>query len=161
MNPEREQLLGDVLGGDSAFREALLGQTIRQVRRRRALRKARLVAVVLAAALGLFAALHKKPAPPTVAMRLEPPACPVTPTIQLPASAVVVTEAMPSSELIATFAATSMIQDPVHDGQYRVIDDNQLLALAAPRLAALVRVGPGDAELVFLPAAGHDAEKPE
>jgi hypothetical protein len=66
----------------------------------------------------------------------------------LPASAIVVTQPFPTDQLVASVATVEMIQ--TSSGNFRVINDDELLALVAARPAALVRLGPHSEQLVFV-----------
>lgn len=135
------------------LREALLGETLRRVRRRRQLREAwRAVAVV--AALGLAGGLVWRQAPPrqpTVTVPMAPrvsAGCEVVRTREFPLGLVVRTHPFLKSQPTAPLMSSVQIVRTT-PGHYRVIDDDQLLALAAPMGPALVRLGPHSEELVF------------
>jgi hypothetical protein len=53
-----------------------------------------------------------------------------------------------------------LVQTSQGDGQFREIGDDELLALAEPKPAALVRLGPHTAELVVLNATDGETPPP-
>ena len=150
--PDSERLLNDVLAEESSagFREALLGETLRLARRRRRWRQTRQTGGALAL-VAVVAALAWQTMPP----RTSTPARPVQ-SYQLvrsrPFSAelIVTTQPLPAGQLAASFAAANLVRTTASSGRYREIGDDELLALAAPRAAALVRHGLHEAELVFI-----------
>jgi hypothetical protein len=56
---------------------------------------------------------------------------------------------MAAGTLIASARSAGIVQTRFGNG-YRIINDDELLALAAPRHAALVRIGPDAQELIFI-----------
>ena len=138
-------MLSEVLGeaGPAGLREALLSQTLRLARRRRVFRKARRVvsAAALLVALGFvcWPFIPRNPLRAYVLVRTQP----------VPNALVVETRPLSPASVVSSgsnFAAVSTRLEP--DG-FQEITDAQLLALAAPRPAVLVRLGPQVAELVF------------
>jgi hypothetical protein len=150
--PDSERLLNDVLADESSagFREALLGETLRLARRRRRWRKTRQIGGALAL-VAVVAALIWRTLPP----RISTPARPAQ-SYQLvrsrpfPTERIVTTQPVPAGQLAASFAAANLVRTTASSGRYREIGDDELLALAGPRPAALVRLGPHEAELVFI-----------
>jgi len=69
-------------------------------------------------------------------------------TQPLPAGMIVVTEPLSADHLVTSVAIAEMVQ--TSSGNFRVINDDELLALVAPRPAALVRFGPHSKELFFV-----------
>ena len=152
---ENERLLKEVFA-QADLREALLGETLRRVRRRRHFRQTRR-ATAVAVALGLVATLvwRNVPQRPTPAVPVPRPAqqaCGLVPTQPFPASGVVTTRPFSGAELAEPTSARVEIVQTTH-GHYRLINDEQLLALVAPLAGALVRVGPHSERLVFANAA--------
>jgi len=157
MNHEADNglLLNDVLAEAASpdFRRAMLDQTLGLARRRRRWRQTRRAAGILAI-LGLLVFFvwqknvpQRSSAPASVAgavarnyklVRTQP----------LPASEIVTTQPIASGRVIASAPTVEIIQ--TGGNHYRVINDNQLLALLASHPAALVRVGPHSEELVFV-----------
>jgi hypothetical protein len=152
--PDNEQLLADVLAETTPadFREALLGETLRLARRRRRWRQTRRAAALFVA-LGLLAVLvwQNLPQRPVASMpvaKAKVKSYQLVRTQPLPASAIVVTQPFPTDQLVASVATVEMIQ--TSSGNFRVINDDELLALVAARPAALVRLGPHSEQLVFV-----------
>jgi hypothetical protein len=69
-------------------------------------------------------------------------------TQPLPAGEMVATQLLAPEQFIASVATVEIVQSGNAD--YRVIDDNQLLALFTFHPAALIRVGPHAVQLVFV-----------
>ena len=158
---ENEALLREVLG-ESSFasrREALLENTLSQVRRRRRLRQLRrgacalglaLVAVVLLLNLRRHSSVETRLAPPKPYLLVETQ--PLSPSVLVDSksvSPVSFVPTVPTSEIVTTAAGR------IHP---EVVNDEALLAMAAPNPAVLVRRGNGQAELVFV---NSDEESPE
>jgi len=72
----------------------------------------------------------------------------------LPASALVETLPLPDGAAIASASLVETV--PTTANNYRPIDDEQLLALLAPRSAALIREGPDSERLIFVNPADRD-----
>jgi hypothetical protein len=151
--PDNEQLLADVLSEavPADFREALLGETLRLARRRRRWRQTRRAAALLVA-LGLLAVLVRQnfPPQPLVPMpvaKAKVKSYELVRTQPLSAGAIVVTRPLSTGQLLASGATTEMVQ--TSSGNFRVINDDELLALVASRPAALVRLGPHSERLIF------------
>ena len=162
MNPEpdHEPLLADVLAEDAPadFREAMLGETLRLVRRRRRWRQTRRAAILLVT-LGLFAFLVGQnfpphPRSPTPVAKMKDKSYEQVRTQPLPAAAVVATRPLPDDQSTTSVATAEIVQTST--GTFRVITDDELLALVSPRPAALVRLGPDSERLIF---ANPDDEK--
>jgi hypothetical protein len=149
------ELLDDVLAeaAPANFREALLDQTLRVVRRCRQIRRTRNVCgiLVILCLLGIFAwqkALKK----PSVAIvpqgpRLAKKAYTLISTQPLPAGSIITTRLLASGMFETSTAAVEVVETA--PGQFRLINDQQLLALVASHSAALVRTGPNSEQLVF------------
>ena len=152
MRPESEHsLLDDVLteAAPAHFERALLNRTLRAVRRRRRMRQCSrglaAVGVFAAIALAVWNALL-----PTTPVKLFRPGLHIVSSQPLPASMVVGTK--PDSVAVVTSSPTTfvMVETGVIKDPFTEITDEQLLALAGGRPAALVRQGPHQAELLFL-----------
>ncbi len=148
---EKRSLLTEVVGEGLPvnFREALLEQTLHLARRRRRFRQARRATAFLAVLADLsvvvWRSLPPRPAHPAVLpqhfalVRTRP--LPGTALIQSrPLSAAIVVRSVPASAIIATTTFKPVLRE---------VSDDELLALAAPNPAVLVRRGPHLAELVF------------
>ena len=154
MNPpaDRERLLDDVLSeaAPADFRTALLGETLRLARGRRRLRKVRRAgaAIVIVSLLGV---LVWRSLPPGAGTRRPPvTSCEIVHTQPLPAGAIVRTQPLGADRLVVSVASVGEIRTAPATGILHLINDDELLALAAPIPAALVRVGPHAQELIFL-----------
>mgnify|MGYP001555638803 CR=1 FL=1 len=150
---DRERLLADVLAEAAPpdFRAALLGETLRLARTRRHTRRAWRASAVLAvvATLGFFA----RRASPSLTPRASHE---VVVTRPLAASAQIRTQSFESAGIITSFSSVVMVQTRLDDGAVRRISDQELLALAAPRPAALIRVGPQTQKLIFTDVIDQD-----
>ena len=153
MNPtETEQLLQDVLaeGHPMEFREKLLGETLRGVRRRRRFRAARRVAAGLAAlvvcgtAIWTFVTRH----PASALNKVSEFHCKVVHTRPLPVTAVVATQRLATNQLIDSTSTAQVVATV--KGDFRTIGDDELLALVGPRPALLIRLAPGSEMLVLV-----------
>lgn len=151
---DNERLLDDVLSEavPADFREALLGETLRLAGRRRRWRQTRRAAALLVA-LGLLAVLVRQnfPPPPLAPMpvtKAKVKSYELICTQPLSAGAMVVTRPLSAGQLVASGATTEMVQ--TSSGNFRVINDDELLALVASRPAALVRLGPHSEQLFFV-----------
>jgi hypothetical protein len=148
-SPERENLLNDVLGetAPADFRAALLADTLLLAghrRRSRQLRRGLAVAAVVA--LGAFASWRGRlPATDTIA------GCEIVRTQLLAESAVIRTQRFVGEVATGSQPSIAMIETPAERAGFRLVNDDELLALALPRTAALVRVGPDAQALIFLP----------
>jgi hypothetical protein len=148
------ELLDDVLSEAAPpdFREALLGQTLRAVRRRRHFRRARNAAVfiVLFALAGIFI-WQKNPGRRSIVTgpMVQTPARSYTlvSTRPLPAGNIVTTRSPASVQLVTSKPAIEIVETTT--GNFHIINDEQLLALVAAHPAVLVRTGPHTEQLVF------------
>jgi hypothetical protein len=153
-NSADKNLLNHVLAETTPadFRAALLSRTLGLVRRRRRWRQLRQAAALLAA-LGICGILvwqknlPRRPFVPTPETKAGGPGYKLVQTHALPASAVVTTQPLVFGQLIAPKEAVAIVQ--TSSGNYRIINDDQLLALIGPRPAVLIRTGPHTEELVF------------
>jgi hypothetical protein len=148
------ELLDDVLAEavPADFREALLDETLRVVRRRRRLRRARNVAgVFIALALLGLLALQKTSRPPSIAIAPTPKAAEkgytIISTQPLSAGSVISTHPTSVIPFVTSTATVAVIETT--SGQFHLINDRQLLALVAAHPAVLVRTGPHTEQLVF------------
>ena len=148
---DRETLLRDVLseGAGSGYREALLGETLRLVRRRRRFRQARRGASLLVICAGLTLLIWHDRTHLAPVRSLAKAGYVVVSTEPLteanivrssPSSVARIVTSEPPSNTVTTIDATPPVRE---------VQDDELLALAAPRSVVLVRIGPHDAELVF------------
>ena len=154
MNNDTNHLLDDVFTEASPpdFRAALLAETLRLARRRRQIRQVRPVAGVLVMAGLLVVLVAQHLSRPSVISR------PLVQKIEPQSYALVRTQPLPASALISTrnFSATGfaasvpkVVEVATVSGGFRLINDDQLLALLADKPAVLIRTGPHSEELVF------------
>jgi hypothetical protein len=143
-----DELLGDVLAeGRAAGRRAvLLGDTLRQVRRRRRFHTGRrwvsAFAVIVAAAW-----LLKGRSPATRQPGSGPP-YQVARTVAFPPPAVIQTTPFPDGAIVRSHPSAVLVTTVPSGKELHELTDEDLLALA-PNPAILVRHGPDAAELVF------------
>ena len=151
---EQKNLLAEVLAEASPadFRAALLAETLRLARRRRQLHQVRRAAGVLAV-MGLLAVL-------AVPQFSKPPAVspPLAKKIGQLSYRLVRTQPMPVGAVISTMKFSSagfapsiptVMEVATVSGDFRLINDDELLALLADKPAVLIRTGPNSEELVF------------
>jgi hypothetical protein len=161
--PNHERLLTEILTEDSAVagRGALLGQMLHAARRRRRFRQARRAAcalVLLAAGLWAF-----WPHPTPTGKRPEGPRpYALVQTHPFSKTALLQTSPLPAANLLRSLPTAVVVTTAVAAQPLQEINDKDLLALAAPNPAVLVRDRlAGSAELVFAPSAqeptgGHE-----
>lgn len=150
---DNERLLADVLGPE--FGAALLDETLRHVRWRRQWRHARRLGGVL----GLLAMIGIAVWPKTPARlaRKEIPIRTVTPVApyQLvrsqPLSPGQIVTTSPGAAMPPVVSAPALKIVVTVRGGYLEVGDDELIALAAPHVVALVRHSAQEVELVFLP----------
>ncbi len=154
MNNDRDRLLRDILaepGEVDARRDALLHRTLRNVRRRRTIRRLRRAGSVLLLlpAMVLLVWWVQLPSRPQAVTRRLPYV--LARTEPLSPSALIQTQPFAPSGVIATAPSLNVnsIATRPEDRRYHEIDDAALLALAGTNGAVLVRSGPHSAELVF------------
>ena len=159
---DNERLLADVIAGESdvAFHEALLGETLRLARRRRRFRQAQRGAAVVAVLVGLAALVWQNFSPRVVTPRMDKGSYAIIRTQPLPAAAIVTTQPLVADLLVASVTTVNVVETLPDSGLFREIGDDELLAMVAPKVAALVRLGPHTAELVVLEPSGQDASPP-
>ena len=144
-------MLADVMAEaePTGFRERLLGETLRLAGRRRRMRQFRRLAGALTV-LVVVALLAWRLGPPAGGTVGLAAATYVTvQTESLPTRAIIRTQPLDPSRLTASVASIDLVHTTANSGQVQTIGDDELLALAAPRPAALVRTGPHAAKLVF------------
>jgi hypothetical protein len=150
------ELLDDVLAeaAPADFREALLGESLRVVRRRRRFRQTRNAASIVVVILALLGIAVWQKHPKTPSLVSTPPMKKTVPagytlitTQPLPADAIITTRPLAAAQFTTSPMTVAVVQTST--GNYRLIDDDQLLALLAAHPAVLVRTGPHSEELVF------------
>ena len=159
---DQESLLAEVLAEASPadFRAAMLAETLRLARRRRQFRQIRQAAGVLAVAglLAIFAAQQFSTPPTTstpLAKKIVQQSYQVVRTQALPASAIISTMKFASAGLTAS--VPKVIEVTTISGGFRLINDDELLALLADKPAVLIRTGPHSEELIFANAEDQKA----
>ena len=151
---DNQKLLAEVLAEASPadFRAAMLAKTLRLARRQRQFRQARR-AIGATAAMGLLAVL-------VVQHFSRPPvgSSPLAKQIVRQSYGLVRTQPLPANAFVRTrslsavgFAAPlpRIIGVVTTSGGFRLINDDELLALLADKPAVLIRTGPHSEELVF------------
>ena len=150
---DRAQLAHDVFAESAPadFRQSLLGRTLRVARRRRRWRQAGrasvLAACVLLAGLIWRVEIGRPPFSSQMPLAIQHKGYSVVRTQPLPATALVRTHPAESVRWVASSRSVASVR--TRPGDFRVIDDEQLLALLGSRAAMLVRVGPHAQTLVF------------
>ena len=151
---DNQELLAEVLAEASPadFREAMLVETLRLARRRRQFRQARPAAgfFVLMGLLAVLAAQHFSKPPvgsSPLAKQIVRQSYKLVRTRPLPASALVSTRSFPATGITAS--VPKVIEVATVSGGFRLINDDELLALLADKPAVLIRTGPHSEELVF------------
>jgi hypothetical protein len=150
MNRESEPkiLLTDVTLEGADFREAMLGQTLRVARRRRHWRQARHAAalfVVLGVAGLLVYKKAERHSASSVAQNVSH-GYRLVQTEPLPAAALVSTR--PFAGTVTAVASVRTVQTTPASGKFRLLNDDELLALVA-RPAALIRIDAHSQRLIF------------
>jgi len=151
---DNESLLADVLAEarPAGLRDAMLGETLRRIRRRRRWRQTRR-GVVVAVVLGLCGFffwqknLSPRPRAPAPVTRAVCPNYQLVQTRPFSAGAIVVTQPLAAGQFIASGETIGVVQ--TRSGNYHVLDDVELLALVSSHPAVLIRTGPHSEELVF------------
>jgi hypothetical protein len=156
-------LLEDVLAGEAAggFREASLVTVLGLARRRRRIRAFRRFGVVAATLLVATIAgtryFSSKPTKPEVA-QIHPPAASfnLVTTQPLSAAKIVTSRPLSPAQIVSSLQMSGIVSTV--SGNYREVGDEELLALAAPQIVALVRRGPHEVELVFVSATAEQTD---
>lgn len=152
--PENRDFLDDVLSEatPAPFREAMLDQMLRGAGRRRSGRRIRVASMLIAALAlaGMFAWRHRpnpiSQPPRTIAEKRYR----LITTEPLPVSAIISTRSFGSDFVIASTASVEVVETESANKGFRVIDDNELLAMVGSRPAALVRLDDHFARLIFV-----------
>jgi len=158
---DHEHLLADVFAGEDAagFRDALFRETLRLARRQRHFRQARRVAPVVAMLAGLALVVWRTSPPQVAPVAAIPKPYAVVLSQPLPAAALVITRPLAIRDRVAALPNVQMVETVPGRGP-REISDDELLALAEPKPAALVRLGPHTAELIVLNSTDQAAPPP-
>lgn len=159
---DNERLLTDVIAGesDAAFHEALLGETLRLARRRRQFRQARRAVMAVAVLVGLAVLVWQTFPPRVGSPGRHNGSYAIIRTAPLPAKAVVTTQPLPENMVVASVITANVVATSPDIRLFREIGDEELLAMIAPKVAAIVRLGPHQAELVVLEPVDREASPP-
>ena len=151
---DNQELLAEVLAEASPadFRAAMLAEMLRMARRRRQFRQVRPTAgfLVLMGLLAVLAAQHFSKPPvgsPALAEKIARQSYELVRTQPLPAGAIVSTRSFPTAGFTAS--VPNFTEIATVGGGFRLINDDELLALLADKPAVLIRTGPHSEELVF------------
>lgn len=150
--PDHDHLLDAVLAESAPadFHTALLGETLRLARRRRRGRLARRTTAGLALLAVLGAGIWRASISRSPAARETAMGCEMVGTQALPIDAIVSTRPFGLERTVTTFASIDVVQTMPALDNLRFVSDDELLALAAPRLPVLVRTGRHTQKLIFL-----------
>ena len=156
---DKERLLTDVLNAepDAAFSANVLTETLRGVRRQRRMRQIRRYSAVLVAVVAVTLVssqfLRRTAAPRRVELA-KPANYQRVSTQPLIPSQLIETRLFSPDQHVVTTASVNLIETTA--GGFGEIGDDELISLAAPKVVALVRRGPHEAELVFVSAPTED-----
>jgi hypothetical protein len=149
---DRDHLLDEIMG-DAAppdFRAALLEQTLRAVRRRTTIRRARRVLLTVAVLVSLPLGLWKLTSPARRETVSSPAAYELVRSQPLDPSKVVATQPDAVPVVASRAGLVALVETRSDEKLFREIDDQQLLSLLAGRPAILVRPAPQQADLIFV-----------
>ena len=152
---DQEELLTDVLAEESqaGFSGASLGETLRHARRRRQWRQVRRASVatllLLVAGLGVWRSVQNGKQSIEIAQLPAPP-LPYQLIVSQPLTEtqVITTQPLATEALLVAEATVPTIR--TYGGGFREVGDDELLRLAEPQIAALIRRGPHEAELILV-----------
>ncbi len=149
---DNEQLLNEVLSesAPAEFRDAMLRETVRLARSRRRsrqFRRAGLIMMVLLAAALLWPHFpHHTKVVQQAAPTVVEPNYTLVPNEPLPTEMIITTQPLVPQQVAAS-GSVEIIETST--GNYRSINDDELLALVGPRRGLLIRTGPNTEELIF------------
>jgi hypothetical protein len=148
-------LLADVLAETepARFREDLLGETLRLVGRRRRVRLFGRISAAFAV-VAMLGTLAWRALLPGGTAATSSSSFTLVQTAHLPGSAIVATHAFSGDRVRTSSVNVALVRTAPGGHLLRTIDDDTLLSLVAPRPAALVRLGPGSARLIFVKPDG-------
>lgn len=149
---EKKHLLNDVLSesGPSGFREALLDETLRLARGRRRTRQLWRASPVLLLCVVVWFFFPPQPAIEKPALR----SVEIVATKPFDPDAVVGTQPLAVKLIVSSISSAYVVSTRPRGEGFRLINDDELMALAAPRVAVLMRLGPDSQRLIF--ADGKD-----
>ena len=111
---------------------------------------------MVAVLVGLAALVWQYFPPRVVSPAMDQGSYAIIRTQPLPVSSLVITKPLAADLLVASVATANIVETSPDSGLFREIGDDELLAMVAPKVAALVRYGPHTAELIVLESAGQD-----
>ena len=155
---DQRRLLADVLAEaePTGFRAALLGETLALAGRRRRVRRLQRVTAALAVLCLVGTLVWRFLLPGQGILAPKSASCVIVRTELLPPAAIVRTQPFAADHIVVSVASVDVIHTTANSGGFRKLDDDELLALVAPRPTALVRVGPNSAKLIFLNPEDQD-----
>src|SRR5438105_4064364 len=136
---ETERLLNDVLDGAAEWRGELLAQTLRQVRRRTRVRRARSALATVALLAIISVAVWRSRPPSSPSARMTKPDLIVIHSRPLEASMIVRTRPDSVNVVASSESTFTLVETGARKSLLREIDDEELLALFAGKAVALVR----------------------
>jgi hypothetical protein len=159
---DQEQLLNDVLADESeaGLNAAVLDQLLQLARRRRRLRqvwRGGVAAVVVAAVVVafLFQLEARKPKADLARKPIVPPNYETVTTFALTAEQLVSNQPLSPEQTV--LSGGTVVEVRTTGANFHSVNDEELLELAKPSIAVLVRRSPQEAELVFVePLANHN-----
>jgi hypothetical protein len=152
---DKEELLDTVIAGErDDFRESSLAGLLQSARRRRRARVARRAGGAVFALGAIMAAIWlwmfpQKPQVELANRNPEPATYDLVTSVSLSPGQIVTTRPLSPAQIVSSSLEIHIVHT-FHES-IREVGDEELLALALPRVAALVRRGPNEAELVFVP----------
>ncbi len=156
---DQEQLLNDVLadeiapGANAASLEQLLRLAQRRRRQRLVQKFAAALALIAAVGAGLFFSVGRHQ--PVIEQAREvhlPPGYATVTSFALTPEQWVATQPLPPGQLVQSESTVPVVHTAVSD--VPSINDEELLELARPNIAVLVRRGPHETELLFVEPSG-------
>ncbi|HVO33831.1 MAG TPA: hypothetical protein VMU17_07935 [Elusimicrobiota bacterium] len=144
-------MLTDVLAEaePAGFRAALLGETLLLAARRRRVRHIGHASGALAILCVLGTLVWQFMPPGHGILAAKSTDCAIVRTETLPPSSIIHTQPFAADHTVVSVASVDIVHTTPNSGKFHKINDDELLALVV-RPAALVRVGPQSAKLIFL-----------
>jgi hypothetical protein len=153
-----ERLLHDIFGEASppAFRDGLLEQTLRQVRRRNRVHQSSRGLLTMALLVSLPLILWKAFYPPSLPIKSSPSAFGVVRSEPLPSSMMVESNPNAIHLIVSSSGTVAFVESAGAESLIKEVTDQELLTFLAGRPAALVRFAAHPAELLFLNPADQN-----
>ena len=148
---DQRRLLADMLAEaePTGFRDEILGETLRLAGRRRRVRRIGQASTALAVLCLVGTLIWQFIWPGHGILAPKSANCAIVRTETLPPNSMVHTQPFAAERVVASVASVDVVHTTPNSGNFRKIDDDELLALVA-RPAALIRVGPHSAKLILL-----------